>query len=338
MIKEVDNIKVLEEGESTKIQFDFFLEAWFDKKVEIEQKTSGSTGSPKIIKISKSQMIASAKLTGDFFNLKNCTSSLLCINPDYIGGKMLIIRSLLYKLKIFIAPTSSNPIKNLKQNIDFAAMVPLQVATILKENPEKLNLIKYLIIGGAPVSLQLEKDLQKVKCKAYSTFGMTETISHIALRRLDDTESAFNALGETWFEKDNEGQLIIHAPNLNVLNLKTNDSINLLNSKEFKWLGRTDFVINSGGIKLHPEKIEKIIQLFTPKSEVIVTGIEDAELGKKLILLTTGETINFNQLKNQLIKHLHPYEIPKEHFHLKAFSYTDSGKIDRKVIGDAVNW
>ena len=135
-----------------------FIEEWKNEsKTFITQQTSGSTGKPKLISIDKRQLIASARMTGDFFQLEKCQSALLCISPEYIGGKMMLVRAMEYQLDLYTAPINANPIKELTVPIDFAAMVPLQVQTILATNPEKLDLIRYLIIGGAPVSKQLEE-------------------------------------------------------------------------------------------------------------------------------------------------------------------------------------
>lgn len=307
-----------------------FLKDWQNDASIIEQMTSGSTGEPKPIALAKAHMKASAKLTGDFFELNKCSSSLLCISPQYIGGKMLIVRSLTYDLTLTIAPTSSNPVKDLNQPIDFAAMVPLQVATILAENPEKLNLIKYLIIGGAPVSPELEQKLQSVSCQAYATFGMTETVSHIALKRLDHKNSSYLALGNTWFETDDD-LLIIHAPDLEIAALATNDCVELLSNKAFNWLGRADFVVNSGGVKLHPETIEKKISPYLPSHTFITVGIPDEKLGKKLVLITTNQDLNYTPLKNKLSTVLSPYEVPKQSYYLPKFELTASEKINRSA-------
>jgi O-succinylbenzoic acid--CoA ligase len=181
-----------------------FLALWEDENDSIDQLTSGSTGTPKKIKINKNLMRASARMTGAFFNLAKGQTALLCISPEFIGGKMMVVRSIEFELEIYATEISSTPLKNLNQPIDFAAMVPMQVSETLTHHPEKLNLIRNLIIGGAPVSKKLEIALQSINCTAYSTYGMTETISHIALKKLNNQNEPFKAIGETSFSIKNE--------------------------------------------------------------------------------------------------------------------------------------
>lgn len=325
----------LEDSSATKELMNEFLSEWKTANDTINQETSGSTGTPKRIKISKSKMERSAQLTGAFFQLDKCKSSLLCINPNYIGGKMMIVRSLYYNLTLTIAPTTANPIKTLNHTIDFAAMVPLQVATILNETPEKLDLIKYLIIGGAPVSKELEDKLQSCSCQAYATFGMTETVSHIALKDLKEKNAPFVALGNTWFETETE-QLVIHAPDLGIDSLKTNDCVQLLSPKSFNWLGRADFVINSGGIKFHPERIEKKISSYLNASNFIAVGVPDEKLGEKLILVTEQSKTPSSTTLEKLETVLTRYELPKEIVNLDQLMYTPAGKIDRNATREKV--
>lgn len=306
-----------------------FLDIWNNDSSSIAQQSSGSTGSPKLIELPKWKMKASAQMTGDFFHLDKLKTSLLCISPNYIGGKMMVVRSILFNLELYVADISSNPIKDLNDSIDFAAMVPLQVETILRENPEKLDLIKYLIIGGAPVSLDLEKRLQKRKCDTYSTYGMTETVSHIALKKLNNQNSPFNAIGETTFSENN-GELIINSPQLNIKDLNTNDIVELIDKHHFIWKGRKDFVINSGGIKIHPEVLEEKIKSEIDVDYFIVSGISDVTYGEKVIIIC--EESEFIQLQ-KLIDNwcFDRYEKPKELFKIDKLPLTKSGKINRLV-------
>src|SRR5690554_7404662 len=181
-----------------------FIATWNNDSQSITQHSSGSTGPPKAINIPKWKMKASAKMTGEFLDLKNCKSALLCMSTAYIGGKMMVVRSLLYNLTLYVTNVTRNPLKDLTHAIDFVAMVPLQVEETLQENPEKLNLIKYLIIGGAPVSDELIERIRLFDCIVYSTFGMTETVSHIALKNLKNKEEPFKAIGNTYFSKEDD--------------------------------------------------------------------------------------------------------------------------------------
>ena len=274
---------LLTNNKDTISDFKRFLANWNNESNTIIQKSSGSTGPPKLIEIPKWRMKASAEMTGDFFELDKMNTSLLCISPKYIGGKMMIVRSALYNLELTIADVSSNPIKGLTKKIDFAAMVPLQVDTILDQTPEKLDLIKYLIIGGAPVSSNLEKRLQSSKCMAFSTYGMTETVSHIALKILDNQNAPFKAIGKTTF-KEIKGELIINSVQLGIDNLHTNDIIELIDERHFHWKGRKDFVINTGGIKIHPEKLEEKIKNEILEDNFIVSSTSDVTYGEKVII------------------------------------------------------
>ena len=321
--------KILTNGTFTYEKTTDFLTQWKDSKENILQQTSGSTGRPKLIAIPKWKMIASAKMTGEFFNLSDCKTALLCINPDFIGGKMMIVRSILYDLELIIAPISSNPIKYLDRKIDFGAMVPMQVEQVLKENPEKLKLIENLIIGGAPVSQSLEEKLVAFNRNAFATFGMTETVSHIALKKLSKKNQPYKAIGNTTFLTHNENQLVISNSDLQINELITNDCVNLLDGKSFHWLGRKDFVINSGGIKLHPEKIEKKIASLFNETPFFIAGIKDDMLGEKLVLVIEESAKNIF-LNINFQAYLSAYEIPKQTFFVDKISRNSNGKIDRR--------
>lgn len=326
--------KILTNNKETISDYKRFIDVWSNASNSIQQQSSGSTGSPKLIEIPKWKMEASAKMTGAFFNLERMNKSLLCISPNYIGGKMMIVRSIIFNLELHVADISSNPIKDLNEFIDFAAMVPLQVDTILNENPEKLDLIKYLIIGGAPVSLELEKRIQDRKCIAYSTYGMTETISHIALKKLDDKNTPFRSIGKTSF-KENDGELIINSPELKIRDLQTNDIVELIDEKNFYWKGRKDFVINSGGIKIHPEIIEQKIKNEIKMNGFIVSSVSDVTYGEKIIIICE------KNVHSELLKFIDNwsfdrYSKPKEIYAIDQLPLTKSGKIDRIAARDKI--
>jgi o-succinylbenzoate---CoA ligase len=307
-----------------------FFEEWKSKSTAITQQTSGSTGKPKLIKIEKDAMVSSARLTGTFFQLDHQKTALLCISTDYIGGKMMLIRALEYGLELYCGPVSSNPLLDLNQTIDFCALVPYQVETILRESPEKLNLIKHLIIGGAPVNEKLEQQLKNYRCEAYSTFGMTETISHVALKKLNAANEPFKALGNTTFSKNDNDCLVINAPELCIDHLNTNDVIDLVDSKSFFWLGRFDNMINSGGVKLYPEEIERKLSPYLPEDSFIIVGIPDAQLGQKIGFLCLKNRYKYDELNMLFIEYLEKFERPREIIAVNEFIYTPTGKIKRK--------
>ena len=311
-----------------------FLTIWNSNVPFVAQNTSGSTGKPKSIKIEKEKMTASANMTGNFLKLKEMNNALLCISPKYIGGKMMVVRAIYCGLDLIIAPTSANPLKDLNEKVDFAAMVPLQVETILQQTPEKFELIDTVIIGGAPVSNHLAKLLSRKKTKFYATFGMTETVSHIALREIHTQSKLYKAIGNTTFSLSEESRLIIHAPDLQISRLETNDLVSLHSPRTFEWIGRADFIINSGGVKVNPEKLE---ELFSPYIEqaFIVAGMPDLRLGQKVVLIAE-KPIDITVLKQDTKNQIDSYSFPKEVI-ISTIMYTPNGKPDRLATLKNIN-
>ncbi|MBW6497827.1 MAG: AMP-binding protein, partial [Bacteroidales bacterium] len=159
-----------------------FLQEWLNKDPRITLKTSGSTGTPKLMRIEKLRMLRSAQMTGQFFSLKPGMKALLCLSPEFIAGKMMVVRAMELGLDLITTNLEANPLNGLNQTVDFAAMVPLQVAHALRQQPEKFDLVKTLIIGGAALPIGIEDDLQNVPTACWHTYAMTETLSHVALR------------------------------------------------------------------------------------------------------------------------------------------------------------
>ena len=313
-----------------------FLTDWFDAKSFVEVKTSGSTGNPKIIQLQKKQMINSAKETGNYFNLPENTAALLCMSPNYIAGKMMLVRALTLGWHLDILEPTSNPLKNSNKNYDFSAMVPMQLHNSLSD----IHKIKKLIVGGGTVSNELLSKIQEVKTEIFATYGMTETITHIAVKRINQSRHAelvsashYKTLPNISISVDHRGCLVIDAPTISEEKVVTNDLVELISPTEFKWLGRIDNVINSGGIKLIPEQIEeKLAEIL--KNRFFVAGKKDEILGEKLILIVEG--INNGDLLNKIqqLKSLSTYEIPKEICFLEKFTETQTNKIDRvKTLG-----
>ena len=312
-----------------------FLQEWYDPKDHVIGHTSGSTGTPKEIRLLKKDMLASARLTNEFFNICPSSNLLLCLSPNYIAGKMMIVRTILSGANLVSVKPSSSPLQNIEEDIDFAAMVPMQVITSLSspETATKLAHIKQIIIGGAAVSPTLEQQLQQNPTACYGTYGMTETVSHIALRQINGGKRSpyYFALGKVTFEKDERECLIIHA--LQQQTFVTNDIIQLTDATHFEWLGRHDNVINSGGIKLFPEKIESRIAPLIPQ-RFFITSEPDSRLGQKAVLViesASWSATECQKLLSQLRSCLSPYEIPKDIYFQEHFSETYSGKIVRKI-------
>lgn len=304
--------------------FNFFSD-WYSESPIMKVKTSGSTGTPKIFDIEKSKMRNSAMMTCDFLNLKNKNTALLCLPVEYISGKMLLTRCIIRKMAVIIEEPSLTPLKNTTKPVDFCAMTPLQVENSL----DKLHLIKKLIIGGASVSESLKSKLSPFTTDIYETYGMSETLSHIALKKIrPETESYFTCFAGVEISKDDRGCLRISAPMLNDEILVTNDLVEIINGNQFRFLGRIDNVINSGGAKIFPEELEALVKKHIT-NEAVFTGLEDEQLGQKLILIIEGNKTEEITKKLAEINYLQKFHRPKEVIFIKAIPRTENGKISR---------
>ncbi|WP_372746165.1 AMP-binding protein [Lutibacter sp.] len=357
-------------SEEISLEVFLFMKEWFDEKLFIEVKTSGSTGIPKVIQLQKKLMVNSALATGEFFNLQENTTALVCMPVNFIAGKMMLVRALVLGWHIDVVTPTSNPLKDIDKNYHFSAMVPLQLNNSLKN----LHKIKKLIVGGGAVSFELLTKIQHIKTDVFATYGMTETITHIAIKKLNNFDSVisstvdksknnipscaendvkfryaelvsashYKTLPNIKLATDARGCLIINAPKISEEIILTNDLVELFSETEFKWLGRFDSVINSGGIKLIPEQIEeKIAEIVSQR--FFVTGIPDKLLGEKLILIVEDESSKSESLKvsifakiQQLTK-LNKYEIPKEIYVLDYFIETETKKINRQQTLNLLN-
>ena len=304
-----------------------FLKEWFSNSTTITVQTSGSTGKPKQISIPKQSFVESAKNTCEYLNLNSNTQALLCIPVKYIGGKMMVIRALVSGHNLWIEEPSSSPLKSFNQLINFIALTPMQAQLSLKDSLEKFKTIDTVIIGGGSVSHSFVNQIKDFKNKIYSTYGMTETVSHIALKKLngEDASDNFEVLPSYSVTVNKENCIVIDCPTLFNERVVTNDLVKLT-PKGFKWLGRIDNVINSGGVKLFPEEIERKIKTHYPNLVFYITSKKDSRLGEKLILVSENNiSIDFNKCG------LEKYEIPRETVK-KKISFTETNKIIRKKI------
>ncbi|RIW15101.1 acyl-CoA synthetase [Algoriphagus lacus] len=315
-----------------------FCMAWLSGQQEFSQFTSGSTGLPKKIELNRSQMIASAKATGAFFKTNSKTKLLCCLNPEYIAGKMMLVRSMVWNCPVVLVEPSADPLKGLKENFDFVAMVPLQVEKSLQviDETNSLKSFENLIIGGAPISDSLKRNLVDQGIHAWQTYGMTETVSHIALAKIEEGPLEYQTLSGVEIGQDDRGTLWIKSPMSGLEKIQTNDLIELKSETSFFWLGRADFVVNSGGIKLFPElleqKSEAFIQEVFPDCRYFFLGEKDPTLGEKLVLVLETKSPDQKKaevLRNRLKSILEKFEVPKEIYFSKGFELTESGKIDR---------
>lgn len=306
-----------------------FLDDWFNEYEFVMAQTSGSTGTPKRIKLQKKHMIASARATGTYFNCLEGTKALICLSADFIAGKMMWVRALTLGWDVYLSPPSGNPLGNNTIAYDFAAMVPLQVA----ESLQQLDRVKKLIVGGAPVSEALHSKLQGLSTQVYATYGMTETITHIAVKQLNHAsgkEHYFEALPNVCISLDERGCLVIDAPRISAGKVVTNDLVKLHSENTFEWIGRYDSIINSGGVKLVPESIERKLQPFISE-RFFISSLADVKLGERVVLIIESlkENTILQTLKASAI--LDKYENPKEVYFVSEFKETPSAKIDKKA-------
>ena len=322
---------LIKEGEPYELEIGDFLMDWLSQGDTLTVSTSGTTGAPKKMQIARSKMIASARLTGTFFDLSPGNSCLLALPARYIAGKMMLVRALVLGLHLtYVEPAASAIPYN--EEYDFTALVPMQVKGSLKQ----IDQIGTLLIGGAPIPLDLYASLEKSKADIYETFGMTETLTHVAARRLNHTlsgkaEHVFTALPGVRFSQDERECLVLDAKHLDLEGWATHDVIELISDTEMVWKGRFDHVINSGGVKIHPEYLQNQLGAALNRA-VLIGSVPDEELGEKLIGVVEGD-IDLQQLDKQIdaIDDLNPYEKPKIWFNLPAFVRNDAGKLDREA-------
>lgn len=311
----------IKEGEPFEQHVGNFLLDWFDDKSYIELSTSGTTGTPKVIKIEKQAMLDSALATGDFFDLKPGDTMLHCLPTNYVAGKMMFVRSFILGLDMKFVEPSSDPLKNLDETFDFCAMVPLQAKNSLEKL--KAKKIKKLIIGGVKVHKALERELVKLPMEIYETYGMTETITHIAAKKIG--EKAFTVLPNVKVSIDDRQCLVIDAKKISKDKIVTNDIVNLISDTQFSWEGRIDNVINSGGVKLMPERIEDKLSTLIPR-RYFVSGQPDETLGEKAVLYVEGEPM---VIEESVFAVLEKFERPKDVVFIPSFNETATGKIMR---------
>jgi len=313
-------------GEPHEEEVGHFILSWLNDKKYVLVNTSGSTGDPKVIRLLKKHMENSAKATAKRFKLPEKTTALLCLPSRYIGGKMMLVRAMVLGWKIDLVPPKSNPLETVFKRYDFCAMIPFQ----LDNSINRLHLISKLIVGGGAFSESLKNKVQDKQTKIYETYGMTETISHIAIRRVNpkkvtNDSRPFKALKNVSVSQDERGCLVIKAPKVSTDPVITNDVVELLSYKKFVLFGRIDNVINSGGIKLFPEHIEAKL---SPQLDVpfFIASEPDDALGEKVILIVESDTVDWENLDFSV---LDKYEIPKAVYFIANFDRTENGKLRR---------
>lgn len=315
-----------------------FLIDWLNNNDYLYVNTSGSTGQPKAIKLKKQAMVNSAIATGDFFGLEPGNTAIDCLPSHYIAGKMMLVRAMILGLEIDCVEPSAHPIFDYEKHYDFCAMIPLQ----LKHTIDYTQNIDTIIVGGSKVTKPLLERIKGCPSKFYETYGMTETVTHVAVRQLESKvskgDALFRALPNVSFSQDERNCLIINASRLVKEAVVTNDIVDLKSKTSFKLLGRYDNVINSGGVKLFPEQIEDKLQPVIDE-RFIVAGEEDATLGEKLILIVENSRDTVESIQNRIkhLKDLTKFEVPKKIYIIDKFAETVNGKIKRnKTIEKAL--
>lgn len=334
-VYQADNLHTLFENEPTDVSWPglvyAFLQNWFDDSAVIITHTSGSTGQPKEIRLKKQAMRNSAAMTNSFFGLGAKKTALLCLPASYIAGKMMLVRAIVGQFNLICVEPEANPFQNLSIKIDFAAITPYQ----LNHSLESLRTypVKSIIVGGSPVNAVLEKACKDIPAALYETYGMTETASHIALRRFNGQKSEyFHILDGVSIRQDERNCLVINAPHLTEEELITNDIVEIRNERNFRWLGRADSVINSGGVKIFPEQVERKLQQLID-IPFFISAIDDDNLGQKVVLVAECNATELHKIELLLQKPLpdiSKYEMPKAHYSLEKFVYSSANKILRK--------
>ena len=328
-----------------------FLSEWNNGSDRVLVHTSGSTGKPKPMMVEKKRMLNSARITCDFLGLNPGDSALLCMSLDYIAGKMVVVRSIERHLHLISVPPSGHPLKDVDEEITFAAMVPMQVYNTLQvpEERERLSRIRHLIIGGGAIDAALEQELQSLPgdIAIWSTYGMTETLSHIALRRINGDEASewYQPFDSVHISQTEEGCLVIDAPQVCAETLVTNDIVeiepyiyNKVEKLRFRIKGRKDNVICSGGIKIQIEEVETLLKPHLEKPFMLAKK-KDGKFGEIAVLLTEDEDIKkveatvrrllSDESEKSSDHKKYKYWIPKEFRYVEHLPLTETGKPKR---------
>jgi O-succinylbenzoic acid--CoA ligase len=330
--KHFHNLEVSNSNEYFKRVY-HFIQLFSNKNAPLTIKTSGSTGIPKEIHFTMNQAFESAKLSNAFFNLDSNSILLLPMNIDFVGAKMLLVRAFVAKAKIWVVEPSANVFENVPSNVlfDFIALTPYQLLSTLDKTPLFFRQVKKCLIGGSAISNELFRKIENLStdCKFYESFGMSETLSHFAIKNIGNNEDVFRLIDGYQIDVSSEGQLSIQCPFLDN-KIISNDVVELFEDKSFRFLGRKDFVINSGGIKIHPELLENSLQdMF--QFPFYFTKEYDNRLGEILILaiLESNKLSDAEIMELCKIQITNKYHIPKKIKRLLVFEYTQNGKIKR---------
>ena len=307
-----------------------FVNEWLQPDEFMEVTTSGSTGNPKTLRIPKKAMLQSAFTTNHFFALNENHTALLCLSCKYIAGKMMVVRALSAGFNLITVPVSGHPLEQVNQEIDFAAMTPLQMSNELQKAKDRPFLPHTIILGGSRVSRELSRPLKHFPAQIWETYGMTETLSHIALRPVNGPHASdfFQPLPNVQISVDSHDCLVINVPGITDGALSTNDIAELQKDGSFRIKGRRDHVINTGGIKVIPEEIEKELASLL-RGAFYIAAAPHPVLGQQLVLITEEKIPNKKYLLKKLKQLLPPYHAPRQIIEKERLPRTETGKIIR---------
>ncbi len=325
-----------------------FLQHWQSGKPDFVLRTSGSTGTPKPIHLTRAQMEASAWMTGKALQLPSGTQALICLNVGYIAGTMMLVRGMVLDWELTIIEPVANPLLGFGSDarFDFIAMVPLQLQACL-QNPatrQAVARVDKILLGGAPVSLALEKEIQSLPIPVYQSYGMTETVSHVALRRLNgaDPEEDYMVLDGVEFGVDAQNCIYVRGAVTNFETVQTNDIVEITSPRTFRWVGRRDAIINSGGLKIQLLRIDRkveecLLEMGVSPGESFFSWYEnDERLGQKLILFMEGKanSLNVPLLLDRLRPKVSTFEVPKAIYFVERFKRTPTDKLDKNATAN----
>lgn len=311
-----------------------FLNEWFSEQDFVLAQTSGSTGDPKPVKLPKSVMIRSAERTIEYFGLQAGNQLLLSLPCRYIAGKMMVVRAIVGQMNLIAVDPATDFDFLQTESFDFGAMVPNQLFKLFEQSSGKLKLqnIRNLLVGGSAISTAMEEKISLLPNRVVSTYGMTETASHIAIRELSGTRRSewYRCLPGISVSLNENDCLQVHLPEF-AEPLQTNDLAELQSDTAFRISGRADSVIISGGIKYSPETLERKLGRLMNR-RLVISSVADEKLGERLVLAIEGESFDTGSLKQQMAEVLTSYECPKSIFFIDRFPETSSGKIVRRKV------
>jgi O-succinylbenzoic acid--CoA ligase len=327
-----DNLAYVQPWERSHL---LFILQWLSRAPFIDLRTSGTTGEPKRISLSKEMMKESARQTKELLQLPEYSKVLVCLPSQFIAGKMMIVRALVNQFELSWVKPSADPFAGISKVPDFMALTPMQVKNALQYHKGSFELLKTALIGGQAVDKSLELNLETSNVACYESYGMTETASHVALRAINGKSKSdyFQAIPLYNFESDERGCLVVKHEKWFPSGLKTNDQVELISDTSFRYLGRLDFVINSGGVKIHPEKIEDKIRPLLGDTRFMIHKEPDSSTGERVILYLEKSENKISHDPNwmkSIQDILSSIEAPKNVYVIDRFEETATSKMIRK--------